>query len=109
MLVRYSERTGEVEVTGTHADFLSLVSLLTRGGGVMALDAVGSPEPYGEFLREVTVRNTSDARVSLGVTQDRELVIEGSKSLLGTLAKALLGFAQAGRVDEHLHVEYFPG
>lgn len=100
--------TGELELSGTPSDLLTMSRKLRSGEGVALLAKVSDPFPYSRSLSRIEVRRAS-GKIRISSSGDSEsLSVEGEIESLALLADNIEGFALGAIQGDHLHVDYFP-
>lgn len=110
LLVRYSSKLGEVDVSGRTRDLEELAGVLVTGSGLLATPIEGDPSPYEVFLSSIMMRSAREGPIVLSVDEGKGILdIFGSPNFLRLLAENIQDLCRHGVSGEHLHIEYFPG
>ena len=109
LTVLRSDSTGELELSGTRSELLTLGRALRSGRGEILLAQVSNPFPYTRSLLRIEFQQAS-GKIRMSSSGDGEyLAVEGKAESLSLLAENIEGFALGADQDDHLHVDYFPG
>ncbi|WP_330290041.1 Imm32 family immunity protein [Streptomyces sp. NBC_00576] len=102
------DSTGELELSGTRSELLTLGRELRKGHGEIPLEKVSDPFPYNRSLSRMSVRRAS-GKVMISSSGDSEsLDVRGGPEALALLADNIEGFASEADADDHLHVDHYP-
>ncbi|MCT9005385.1 Imm32 family immunity protein [Streptomyces rhizosphaerihabitans] len=108
MKVLRGDPTGELELSGTRSELLSLGRELRSGHGEISLEMVSNPFPYSRSLSWMRFHLVS-GKILISSSGDNEtLDIQGGPEALALLADNIEGFASEADQGDHLHVDYFP-
>ncbi|MEV0951837.1 hypothetical protein [Promicromonospora sp. NPDC050249] len=102
------DSTGELELSGTCVELLTLGRKLRSGRGVILLDKVSRPFPYTRSLLRIVIQQAS-GKIRVSSSGDGEsLEVVGRLESLSLLAENIEGFALEADQGDHLHVDHFP-
>lgn len=106
--VLHSVSTGELELSGTRSELLTLGRNLRSGRGEILLAKVANPFPYTRSLSRIEFQQAS-RKIRLSSSGDGEtLDVTGRLESFSLLAENIEGFALESDQGDHLHVDYFP-
>lgn len=108
--IRYAEGDA-AEVAGDGDSLIALSAVLRSGAAAVIAVTVPdeTPDPYERWLETISVRPELSTQVEVRVA-NRQVIAAGGTSSLALLADNIETFANSReQLDEHLHIEYFPG
>ena len=106
MIVRISEKTGEIELAGNAKELNFLSRQLSIDHATVSLEHKNlNPFPYSKNLESIRIRHYPERLVKISV-EGESLLIEGSPEKLRILSENL---EANGNEPEgyHLHIEHF--
>ncbi|MFE7480476.1 hypothetical protein [Streptomyces sp. NPDC057552] len=102
------DSTGELELSGTRSDLLTLAQKLRNGRGEILLAKVSNPFPYTKSLLRIEFQQAG-GKLRISSSEDGEaLEFEGRLESLSLLAENIEKFALEADQDDHLHADYLP-
>ena len=111
MFIRFAEKTGEIEIRGTRAEFIQLAQVLPASNSAIIDCQCGtetSVQPYSRFLRKLQTLPRKEGPVVISVNED-VLSLAGGTAAMALLSMNVNGFSVDGVAGNHWHLEYFTG
>jgi hypothetical protein len=110
MIIRYSDKSRELELQATKQELDELSTKLTEDGAVIECGSSDiAVSPYTRFLSSILVKAVPAHKAELQVSEGETLVISGDQQKLSILAKSISSIGREFLKGEHAHIEYYEG